>query len=55
MTAGSWLDAKTRPEIGKLVDSKLGYFIRPGKHSMTREDWKVFLDYADKQLGAKKE
>jgi hypothetical protein len=45
------LDAKTRPEIGKLVDSTLGYFIRPGKHSMTREDWKVFLDFADKHLG----
>ncbi len=45
------LDAKTRPEIGKLVDSKLGYFIREGKHSMTRVDWQSFLDYADKQLG----
>src|SRR5262249_53476271 len=45
------LDAKTRPEIGKLVDSTLGYFIRLGKHSMTREDWKVFLDFADKHLG----
>jgi len=45
------LDAKKRPEIGKLVDSKLGYFIREGKHSMNREDWKVFLDFADKQLG----
>jgi hypothetical protein len=45
------LDAKTRPELNKLVDSKLGYFIRPGKHAMTRDDWKVFLDFADKQLG----
>jgi hypothetical protein len=45
------LDAKTRPEINRLVDSTLGYFIRPGKHSMTREDWKVFLDFADKNLG----
>lgn len=44
------LDAKERPELGKLVDSKLGYFIRAGKHTMSREDWKVFLDYADKQL-----
>ena len=44
------LDAKTMPETGKLVDSALGYYIRPGKHSMTRGDWKVFLDYADKNL-----
>jgi hypothetical protein len=45
------LDAKKLPEVNQLVDSKLGYFIRPGKHSMTKLDWKFFLDYADKQLG----
>ena len=45
------LEAQRMPEPGKLIDSKLGYFIRPGKHSMTREDWKAFLDFADKQLG----
>jgi dienelactone hydrolase len=45
------LDAKEPPEPGKLVDGKLGYYIRPGKHSMTRDDWKVFFDFADKQLG----
>ena len=47
----SGLDAKERPEINKLLDSQLGYFIRPGKHSMNRDDWKVFLDFADKRLG----
>jgi hypothetical protein len=41
------LEAKQMPEPGKLVDSKLGYYIRPGKHSMTAEDWKIFLDFAD--------
>jgi hypothetical protein len=44
------LDADKMPELGKLVNSNLGYFIRPGKHSMTREDWMVFLDFADKHL-----
>jgi hypothetical protein len=44
------LDARRMPEPGRLVDSRLGYFIRPGKHSMTREDWKVFLAFADKHL-----
>jgi hypothetical protein len=45
------LGAQQMPEPGKLLDSTLGYYIRPGKHSMTREDWKVFLDFADKHFG----
>ncbi len=45
------LDAQSMPEPGKLVDSKLGYYIRPGKHSMTKEDWQIFLDFADKHFG----
>jgi hypothetical protein len=45
------LAAKQPPEIGKLMDSRLGYWIRDGKHSMTRDDWKLFVDFADKHLG----
>jgi (4-O-methyl)-D-glucuronate---lignin esterase len=45
------LDAREMPPPGKLINSTLGFYIRPGKHSMTTGDWKVFLDYADKQLG----
>jgi hypothetical protein len=45
------LGAERMPETNKLVNSRLGYFIRPGRHSMTRDDWKVFLDFADKHLG----
>jgi hypothetical protein len=44
------LDTKEMPPLNTLVDSKLGYFIRPGKHSMTKDDWKVFCDFADKWL-----
>lgn len=44
------LTADKRPEPGYLINSRLGYFYRLGKHSMTREDWKAFLDFADKQL-----
>ena len=38
------------PELNKLVDSKLGFHLRAGKHSMNKDDWKVFLDFADKWL-----
>src|SRR5262249_31247578 len=27
-----------------------GYYLRGGPHSMTKDDWKVFLDFADKHL-----
>ena len=42
------------PALNKLVDSKLGYYIRPGKHSMSAGDWMVFLDFADRQFGIKR-
>ena len=38
------------PDQGKLSDSRLGYFIRPGKHAMTPDDWKVYIRFADKWL-----
>lgn len=49
---GAGLGATERPALRTLLNSRLGYYIRPGKHSMDREDWGVFLDYADKQLPA---
>lgn len=45
------LEAKRMPPPGKLIDSPLGYYIRPGKHSMTKDDWKIFLAFADKHFG----
>jgi hypothetical protein len=45
------LATKEMPQEGALSDGTLGYYIRAGKHSMTRDDWKVFLDFADKHLG----
>ena len=50
LVAGDGIGADQMPEVGKLLNSRLGYFIRPGKHSMTREDWKTWLDYTDKWL-----
>jgi hypothetical protein len=43
--------ADSMPETGKLVDSHLGYWIRPGKHSMSKDDWEVFIRFADKHFG----
>jgi dienelactone hydrolase len=39
-----------RPAMSQPLLERLAYYIRPGKHSMTSEDWKVWLDYADKWL-----
>jgi len=44
------LRAERVPPFGVLVDSPLGYYIREGKHSMTAEDWRVFMDFADRHF-----
>lgn len=44
-------DAAVMPPVNQLVNSKLGYYIRPGRHSMTASDWRIFMEFADKQLG----
>ena len=46
------LEADKQPALGKPVLSHLGYYIREGGHSVTRDDWKVFLDFADKRFAA---
>jgi len=50
LVAGDGLGAEKMPVTGSLLNSRLGYFIREGKHSMSAPDWKVWLDYADKWL-----
>jgi hypothetical protein len=37
------------PPLNQRVGDRLGFYIRPGKHSMTADDWKVFLQFADAQ------
>ena len=54
LLAGDGLGTKQKPEAGKLVPSRLGYFIREGKHSMNAADWAAWLDYADLWLRAKR-
>jgi len=45
------IKTRTMPEPGKPVGDRLAFFIRPGSHSMNRDDWKVFLDFADRHFG----
>ena len=47
----SGLEAATMPKLGELSSGTLGYFIRPGKHSMTRQDWAAYLTFADRHWG----
>ncbi len=45
------LNATDMPKPGDaLIDSRLGYWIRPGKHAMSPPDWKTYMDFADKWL-----
>ncbi len=44
------LEADSYPEENKLIASRLGYWVRPGKHDMTAADWKAYLAFADKWL-----
>jgi hypothetical protein len=44
------MESSKMPEVGRLMNSRLGFFIRPGKHSMTPEDWNAFMDFADRHL-----
>jgi hypothetical protein len=37
------------PPRDQLVDSPLGFYVREGKHSMTTNDWNVFMNFADRQ------
>ena len=43
-------NATELPPDGRLLDGTLGYFLRPGAHSLTPQDWKAFLDFADRHL-----
>jgi hypothetical protein len=40
--------AAEMPPLGKLVDSRLGYYVRTGPHVSDPDYWKTFLDYADR-------
>jgi hypothetical protein len=47
-TAG--ISQKEWPEPRKPVESPIGYYLRPGAHDVTAEDWEVFVRFAEKHL-----
>lgn len=48
--AGDFTAAEIPPD-GEITGDALGFFLRPGGHSLTPADWKAFLDFADRRLG----
>ena len=39
------------PPQNHLMSSRLGYFIRPGRHDMTVTEWEAWMDFCDRHLG----
>ncbi len=42
--------ARDLPGPGVLIWSRIGYFLRAGKHDVTDADWASYLDFADRHL-----
>jgi hypothetical protein len=38
------------PEASHLLMGRIGYFLRPGIHDVTMEDWKAYIAFAEKWL-----
>ncbi len=49
------LAADEMPSAGEQVlESTIGYRIRPGGHDVTPEDWDAYMDFADRHMTSKK-
>ena len=49
-TDGLAVTEMPKPAPDRLVQSTLGYRIRPGEHDVTTEDWDAFMTFADHHL-----
>jgi len=47
------LAASEWPQPQKLINSRIGYYLRPGEHGVTLEDWKSYIAFATRQLASK--
>jgi len=44
------IDAKVEAKHNELIGDKLGYFVDPGEHTVTKEHWNVFIRFANKHF-----
>lgn len=44
------LSSAEMPSAGKLINERIGYFLRQGPHDVTREDWNAYCDFCDQHL-----
>jgi hypothetical protein len=50
-TDGLAISEMPRPAVNGLVESTIGYRIRPGKHDVTPDDWEAYINFADHHFG----
>ncbi len=44
------LAGATQPRMHEVVGGELGFFLRPGRHSVESQDWDAFLTFANRLL-----
>ena len=47
------LSSSEMPKPGRAMHSDVGYHLREGKHDITAEDWRHYLDFADRHFGTR--
>jgi hypothetical protein len=40
-----------KPAVDSLVRSTIGYRFRPGRHTVTQDDWDAFIAFANYHYG----
>ena len=50
LPCGDGMAQKEWPEPSHLLMGRIGYFLRPGKHDVTLEDWKAYIAFAERYL-----
>jgi hypothetical protein len=51
LLAGEGIGQKEWPGPAALLNSRIGYYLRRGKHDVTPDDWNASIEFADRWLG----